>query len=60
MRFKLMCGLNLEFIPYKGQAMTEQQMPSDEAINLKKSVEHNPAKNIQHKLDENRIVMMCV
>ena len=33
---------------------------NDAAINLKKSVEHNPAKNIQHKLDENRIVMMCV
>jgi len=28
-RFKLMCGLNLEFIPYKGQAMTEQQMPAN-------------------------------
>ena len=35
-----MCGLNLEFIPYKGQAMTEQQMPSDEAI--MRSLNANP------------------
>jgi len=39
-RFKLMCGLNLEFIPYKGQAMTEPQMPSDEA--LMRSLNANP------------------
>jgi len=27
---------------------------------LKKSVEHNPAKNIQHKLDGQWVVMSCV
>jgi hypothetical protein len=29
-------------------------------IILKKSVEHNPAKNIQHKLDRQMVVMKCV
>jgi hypothetical protein len=29
-------------------------------INLKKSVEHTPAKNIQHKLDGYRVVMISV
>jgi transposase-like protein len=27
---------------------------------LKKSVEHNPTKNIQHKLDRQKVVMKCV
>jgi hypothetical protein len=30
------------------------------SMNLKKSVEHTPAKNIQHKLDGYRVVMISV
>jgi hypothetical protein len=47
---------------HKSGDITTHYSPSEleELINLKKSVEFNPAKNIQHKLDKIFSIIACI